>query len=87
MPGEMKRTIHAENLARRIVKRIQLTADHGDIELSGASVYFKTARSASQSLPNVPSLNQKRARQQAGSILIAITTTNAAYQRHLQAIR
>ncbi|VEA21486.1 UPF0412 protein yaaI Flags: Precursor [Salmonella enterica subsp. enterica] len=38
----------------RIVKRIQLTADHGDIELSGASVYFKTARSASQSL-NVPS--------------------------------
>ncbi|EDT3576467.1 TPA: DUF2541 family protein [Salmonella enterica subsp. diarizonae serovar 48:k:-] len=38
----------------RIVKRIQFTADHGDIELSGASVYFKTARSASQSL-NVPS--------------------------------
>ncbi|EGL5403241.1 DUF2541 family protein, partial [Salmonella enterica] len=38
----------------RIVKRIQLTADHGDIELSGASVYFKTARSASQNL-NVPS--------------------------------
>ncbi len=63
----------------RIVKRIQLTADHGDIELSGASVYFKTARSASQSL-NVPS-SIKKARRQAGSILIAITTTNAAYQR------
>ncbi|WP_348235887.1 DUF2541 family protein, partial [Salmonella enterica] len=26
----------------RIVKRFQLPADHGDIELSGASVYFKT---------------------------------------------
>ncbi|WP_314419230.1 DUF2541 family protein [Pseudescherichia vulneris] len=38
----------------RVVKRIQLTADHGDIDLSGASVYFKTAKSASQSL-NVPS--------------------------------
>lgn len=38
----------------RIVKRIQLTADHGDVELSGASVYFKTAHSASQNL-NVPS--------------------------------
>ena len=38
----------------RIVKRIQLTADHGDLQLSGASVYFKAARSASQSL-NIPS--------------------------------
>ncbi|WP_312269496.1 DUF2541 family protein [Pseudescherichia sp.] len=38
----------------RIVKRIQLTADHGDVELSGASVYFKIAKSASQSL-SVPS--------------------------------
>lgn len=38
----------------RVVKRIQLTADHGDINLSGASVYFKTANSASQSL-SVPS--------------------------------
>ncbi|MDF2778362.1 MAG: hypothetical protein K0S90_1885 [Enterobacteriaceae bacterium] len=38
----------------RVVKRIQLTADHGDIDLSGASVYFKTAKSASQSL-SVPS--------------------------------
>ncbi|EFG1227018.1 DUF2541 family protein [Escherichia albertii] len=38
----------------RVVKRIQLTADHGDLQLSGASVYFKTARSASQSL-SVPS--------------------------------
>ena len=34
----------------RIVKRIQLTADHGDLQLSAASVYFKAARSASQSL-------------------------------------
>ena len=38
----------------RVVKRIQLTADHGDIDLSGVSVYFKTAKSASQSL-SVPS--------------------------------
>ncbi|WP_312671328.1 DUF2541 family protein [Pseudescherichia sp.] len=38
----------------RVVKRIQLTADHADVELSGASVYFKTAKSASQSL-SVPS--------------------------------
>lgn len=38
----------------RVVKRIQLTADRGDIHLSGASVYFKAARMASQSL-NVPS--------------------------------
>ncbi|MBE9695108.1 DUF2541 family protein, partial [Escherichia coli] len=36
------------------VKRIQLSADHGDLQLSGASVYFKAARSASQSL-NIPS--------------------------------
>ena len=38
----------------RIVKRIRLSADHGDLQLSGASVYFKAARSASQSL-NIPS--------------------------------
>ncbi|HGV7063317.1 TPA: DUF2541 family protein [Escherichia coli] len=38
----------------RIVKRILLSADHGDLQLSGASVYFKAARSASQSL-NIPS--------------------------------
>ena len=38
----------------RIVKRIHLSADHGDLQLSGASVYFKAARSASQSL-NIPS--------------------------------
>ncbi len=38
----------------RIVKRIQLSADHGDLQLSGASVYFKAARSASQPL-NIPS--------------------------------
>lgn len=42
----------------RVVKRIQLTADHGDIDLSGASVYFKTAKSASQSL-SVPSSLQE----------------------------
>ncbi|HFZ8994977.1 TPA: DUF2541 family protein [Citrobacter freundii] len=34
----------------RIVKRIQLTASRGDIQLSGASVYFKASRSASQNL-------------------------------------
>lgn len=39
----------------RVVKRIQLTADRGDIQLSGASIYFKAIRSASQSL-NVPSV-------------------------------
>ena len=38
----------------RVVKRIQLTADRGDITLNGASVYFKAARMSSQSL-NVPS--------------------------------
>ena len=38
----------------RVVKRIQLTADHGDLQLSGTSVYFKAARMSSQSL-NVPS--------------------------------
>ena len=38
----------------RIVQRIPLSADHGDLQLSGASVYFKAARSASQSL-NIPS--------------------------------
>ncbi|HCW0177140.1 DUF2541 family protein [Citrobacter meridianamericanus] len=38
----------------RVVKRIQLTADHGDLQLSGASVYFKAAHMSSQSL-NVPS--------------------------------
>ncbi|AGB79757.1 Protein of unknown function (DUF2541) [Enterobacteriaceae bacterium strain FGI 57] len=38
----------------RVVKRIQITVDHGDAQLSGASVYFKAAKSASQSL-SVPS--------------------------------
>lgn len=38
----------------RIVKRIQIKVDHGDVQVSGASVYFKASRSASQSL-NVPS--------------------------------
>ena len=38
----------------RVVKRIQLVADRGDIKLSGASVYFKAARMSSQSL-SVPS--------------------------------
>lgn len=38
----------------RVIKRIQLTADRGDVQLSGATVYFKASNSASQSL-NVPS--------------------------------
>ena len=38
----------------RVVKRIQLTADHGDLHLSGASVFFTAGRMSSQSL-NVPS--------------------------------
>jgi len=37
----------------RVVKRIQIKAEHGDVQLSGASVYFNVSRSASQSL-NVP---------------------------------
>ena len=38
----------------RIVKRIQLTADRGDIQLRGATVYFKAIRSTSHNL-SVPS--------------------------------
>lgn len=38
----------------RVVKRLQLTAEHGDLNLSGATVYFKAAKSSSQTL-NVPS--------------------------------
>ncbi|MDM4210212.1 DUF2541 family protein [Klebsiella spallanzanii] len=38
----------------RVIKRIQLTADRGDVQLSGATVYFKASNSPSQSL-NVPS--------------------------------
>ncbi|QUJ00826.1 DUF2541 family protein [Salmonella enterica subsp. enterica] len=60
------------------MKRIQLTADHGDIELSGASVYFKI-RSASCKARERPFLTAHRS----GWInIIAITTTNAAYQRY-----
>ena len=38
----------------RVIKRIQLTADRGDVQLSGATAYFKVSNSASQSL-SVPS--------------------------------
>ncbi|NDO80632.1 hypothetical protein CJP72_07555 [Citrobacter sp. NCU1] len=38
----------------RVVKRLQLTAERGDLNLSGATVYFKAAKSSSQTL-NVPS--------------------------------
>jgi len=38
----------------RVIKRIQLTADRGDVQLSGATVYFKVSNSTSQSL-SVPS--------------------------------
>ena len=38
----------------RVIKRIQLTADRGDVQLYGATVYFKASNRASQSL-NVPS--------------------------------
>lgn len=38
----------------RVVKRLQLSAEHGDLNLSGATVYFKMAKSSSQTL-NVPS--------------------------------
>lgn len=37
----------------RVIKRIQLSAEHGDLNLSGATVYFKAAKSSSQTL-NVP---------------------------------
>lgn len=38
----------------RVIKRIQLTADRGDVQLSGVTVYFKVSNSTSQSL-SVPS--------------------------------
>ncbi|WP_336220670.1 DUF2541 family protein [Citrobacter amalonaticus] len=38
----------------RVVKRLQLTAEHGDLNLSGTTVYFKAAKNSSQTL-NVPS--------------------------------
>lgn len=38
----------------RVVKRLQLSAGHGDINLSGATVYFKAAKFSNQTL-NVPS--------------------------------
>ncbi|EAQ4906439.1 DUF2541 family protein [Salmonella enterica] len=38
----------------RVIKRLQLSAEHGEISLSGATVYFKAAKSSSQSL-SVPS--------------------------------
>ncbi len=63
----------------RIVKRIQLSADHGDLQLSGASIYFKATRSASQTL-NIPS-EIKKGKPLTGSTLTAITTTNAASQK------
>ena len=37
----------------RVIKRIQLSAEHGDLNLSGATVYFKAAKSSNQTL-NVP---------------------------------
>lgn len=37
----------------RVVKRIQLSAERGDIQLSGATVYFKASLGASHTL-NVP---------------------------------
>lgn len=44
----------------RVIKRIQLTADRGDIQLSGATVYFKASNSASQNL-SVSSTIKERA--------------------------
>ncbi|HCM7228895.1 TPA: DUF2541 family protein [Klebsiella aerogenes] len=38
----------------RVVKRLQLSAEHGDLSLSGATVYFKAVKSSNQTL-NVPS--------------------------------
>ena len=57
----------------RVVKRIQLSADRGDVQLSGATVYFKASRGARTSPPG-----SKRAAPPAGSTSIAITTTNVA---------
>ncbi len=59
----------------RVVKRIQLSAERGDVQLSGATVYFKASRGASHTL-NVPA-GIKRAAPPAGSTSIAITTANA----------
>ena len=44
----------------RVIKRIQLTADRGDIQLSGATLYFKASNSASQNI-SVPSTIQEGA--------------------------
>ncbi len=60
----------------RVVKRIQLSADRGDVQLSGATVYFKASRGASHTL-NVPA-GIKEAAPPAGSTSIAITTANVA---------
>lgn len=59
----------------RVVKRIQLSADRGDVQLSGATVYFKASRGASHA--ERPRRDQ-RAAPPAGSTSIAITTTNVA---------
>jgi len=37
----------------RVIKRIQLSVEHGGLNLSGATVYFKAAKSSNQTL-NVP---------------------------------
>lgn len=65
----------------RVIKRIQLTADRGDVQLSGVTVYFKVSNSTSQSL-SVPS-TIKKGKRPAGLILIATTTTNAALKKSL----
>lgn len=44
----------------RVIKRIQLTADRGDIQISGATLYFKASNSASQNI-SVPSTIQEGA--------------------------
>ncbi|BAS37279.1 TPA: DUF2541 family protein [Klebsiella variicola] len=42
----------------RVVKRIQLSAERGDIQLSGATVYFKASRGASHSLSVPAGINE-----------------------------
>ena len=65
----------------RVIKRIQLTADRGDIQLSGATLYFKASNSASQNI-SVPSTIQE-GQPPTGLTLIAITITSAALKKSL----
>jgi hypothetical protein len=42
----------------RVIKRLQLTAEYGDISLNGATIYFKTTKSSSQTINVPPSIKE-----------------------------